>query len=51
MYSYEWRKFLTENQKQEIRETFSIFDRTNSNRIEYSDLKHELMALGFDFTP
>ena len=51
MYSYEWRKFLTENQKQEIRETFSIFDRTNSNRLEFSNLKPALRALGFDFTP
>jgi Ca2+-binding EF-hand superfamily protein len=50
MYSYEWRKFLNENQKKEIKDTFKIFDKNNSNRMDFSDLKPAMMALGFNFT-
>ena len=37
--------------RREIRDTFSMFDRSNKNRLEFCDLKPAMMALGFDFSP
>lgn len=48
MYSYEWRKFLSNEQKAEVKDTFQIFGESNENKLSFSDLNPALMALGFD---
>lgn len=44
------RSELTEEQKQEIRETFDLFDADNSGRIDLKELKVAMRALGFEPT-
>ena len=39
---------LTEDQKQEIKEAFDLFDNEKTGRIDYHELKVTLRALGFD---
>eukprot|EP01050_Picozoa_sp_SAG11_P007855 SAG11_NODE_666_length_7841_cov_24.388272_9_plen_153_part_00 len=39
---------LTEEQKQEIREAFDLFDTDKSGSIDYHELKVAIRALGFD---
>ena len=51
MYAYEWRKFLNNEQKAEIKETFHIFDKLNENRLYFDDFKSAFMALGFNLSP
>ena len=38
---------LTEDQEQEVREAFSLFDPHQTNQISYHELKVILRALGF----
>lgn len=39
---------MTEEQKQEIREAFDLFDTDKSGSIDYHELKVAIRALGFD---
>ena len=39
---------LTQQQQQEIKEAFSLFDTDKDNHIDYHELKVSLRALGFD---
>ena len=39
---------LTEEQKQEIREAFDLFDTDKTGSIDYHELKVAIRALGFD---
>ncbi|CAD5125224.1 DgyrCDS13463 [Dimorphilus gyrociliatus] len=41
------RKELSEEQKQEIKEAFSMFDGDNDNNIDYYECKTAMKALGF----
>lgn len=41
---------LLNEQKQEIREAFSLFDMNNDGMLDYHELKVALRALGFDLT-
>lgn len=41
------RPELTDDQKQEIREAFDLFDTEKSGRIDYHELKVAMRALGF----
>ncbi len=50
MYSFEWRKFLNNDQKTEVREIFFIFDKNNENRLYLDDIKPAFMALGIDIS-
>ena len=51
MFSYEWRKFLNNEQKAEIKDTFYIFDKTKENKLYFEDVKPAFMALGFNLSP
>ncbi|KAJ3184073.1 Calcium-binding component of the spindle pole body (SPB) half-bridge [Gaertneriomyces sp. JEL0708] len=42
------RPELTEEQKQEIREAFELFDTDKDNALDYHELKVAMRALGFD---
>lgn len=42
------RPELTEEQKQEIKEAFELFDSDKDNAIDYHELKVAMRALGFD---
>lgn len=42
------RPELTEEQKQEIKEAFELFDSDKDNCIDYHELKVAMRALGFD---
>merc|ERR1719229_1414999 len=42
------RPELTEEQKQEIKEAFELFDTDRSGSIDYHELKVAMRALGFD---
>lgn len=42
------RPELSEEQKQEIREAFELFDTDKDGRIDYHELKVAMRALGFD---
>jgi len=42
------RRELTEEQKQEIKEAFELFDTDKDNAIDYHELKVAMRALGFD---
>ncbi|XP_065828249.1 centrin-3-like [Oscarella lobularis] len=42
------RRELTEEQKQEIREAFELFDTDKDDAIDYHELKVAMKALGFD---
>ena len=42
------RPELTEEQKQEIKEAFDLFDTDKSGSIDYHELKVAMRALGFD---
>lgn len=43
------RKFtLSDDQKQEIKEAFDLFDTEKSGKIDFNELKVTLKALGFD---
>ncbi|KAI9104525.1 hypothetical protein DFS34DRAFT_198748 [Phlyctochytrium arcticum] len=42
------RPELTEEQKQEIREAFDLFDTDKDNALDYHELKVAMRALGFD---
>ncbi|KAG8802236.1 Calcium-binding component of the spindle pole body (SPB) half-bridge [Serendipita sp. 398] len=42
------RPELSEEQKQEIKEAFELFDSDKDNRIDYHELKVAMRALGFD---
>lgn len=42
------RRELTEEQKQEIREAFELFDTDKDKAIDYHELKVAMRALGFD---
>lgn len=41
---------LLNEQKQEIREAFSLFDMNNDGRLDYHELKVAFRALGFDLS-
>lgn len=41
---------LLNEQKQEIREAFSLFDMNNDGKLDYHELKVAFRALGFDLT-
>jgi len=51
MYSFEWRKFLNNEQKTEVKETFFIFDKNKENRLYFEDIKPAFMALGINLSP
>ena len=51
MYSYEWRKYLNNDQITEVKEVFFIFDRKKEKRLYFDDVKPAFMALGFDLSP
>ena len=42
------RQELTDEQKQEIKEAFDLFDTDKTNTIDYHELKVAMRALGFD---
>lgn len=42
------RRELTEEQRQEIKEAFELFDTDKDNAIDYHELKVAMRALGFD---
>jgi centrin-3 len=42
------RPELTEEQKQEIKEAFELFDTDKDGRVDYHELKVAMRALGFD---
>ena len=42
------RQELTEEQKQEIKEAFDLFDTDKTGTIDYHELKVAMRALGFD---
>lgn len=42
------RPELTDEQKQEIKEAFELFDQDKDGRIDYHELKVAMRALGFD---
>ena len=42
------RPELTEDQKQEIKEAFELFDADKDNALDYHELKVAMRALGFD---
>ncbi|KAG7100157.1 Calcium-binding component of the spindle pole body (SPB) half-bridge [Marasmius oreades] len=42
------RPELTEDQKQEIKEAFELFDTDKDGRVDYHELKVAMRALGFD---
>ncbi|XP_003382926.1 PREDICTED: centrin-3-like [Amphimedon queenslandica] len=42
------KKELTEEQQQEIREAFNLFDTDNDDAIDYHELKVAIRALGFE---
>uniref|UniRef100_A0A8C5SUE6 Calglandulin n=1 Tax=Laticauda laticaudata TaxID=8630 RepID=A0A8C5SUE6_LATLA len=42
------RRELTEEQKQEIKDAFELFDTDKDNAIDYHELKVAMRALGFD---
>lgn len=39
---------LTDDQRQEIKEAFDVFDTDNDNYLDYHELKVAMRALGFD---
>ncbi|KAH3678131.1 hypothetical protein WICMUC_001695 [Wickerhamomyces mucosus] len=43
------KKELLEEQKQEIREAFNLFDMNNDGYLDYHELKVAIRALGFDY--
>jgi centrin-3 len=42
------RPELSEEQKQEIKEAFELFDTDKDNHVDYHELKVAMRALGFD---
>lgn len=44
------KKELLEEQKQEIREAFNLFDMNNDGFLDFHELKVAIKALGFDYT-
>ncbi len=42
------RQEITEEQKQEIKEAFDLFDTDKTGTIDYHELKVAMRALGFD---
>jgi len=42
------RPELTDEQKQEIKEAFDLFDTDKTGKIDYHELKVAMRALGFD---
>lgn len=44
------KKELLEEQKQEIREAFNLFDMNNDGYLDYHELKVAIRALGFEMS-
>lgn len=44
------KKELLEEQKQEIREAFNLFDMNNDGYLDYHELKVAIRALGFEYS-
>jgi Ca2+-binding EF-hand superfamily protein len=47
-YSFQVKAELTEDQKQELREAFELFDANKTGTIDLHELKVLMRALGFD---